>query len=227
AGPSAAPATPPASGADDATQAIPVVPAAAPPVRRPDPAVPLRPAPATALPPLRRTADDDGEERSPARTTLAVVAGGLGVILVAILLVTQVFGGGNDQSAADRAKATSSQAATTPKTTSSSSTPAVPQLVRGDYKVFVLNSTNRNGAARDAANKLESSGFQIAGTGQAVTQTMPTTQIAFKDGSKRAALEVAKLLGVSSANVIAADPSTLVAGGQANVVVTLGADKVQ
>lgn len=91
--------------------------------------------------------------------------------------------------------------------------------------VSVLNSTQRTGAARDAANKLESSGYQIGDVKQAVTQTAPATIVAYdKAGSKRAALDVADQLGVSTASVVPADSNTVVAGGSANVIVTLGAD---
>ncbi len=149
------------------------------------------------------------------------------MILVAFLLVTQVFGGGgskDDKRTAGTATATTQTSATT----TAGTTPATPpQVVRGDYTVSVLNSTLRNGAAREAANKLESNGFKIGDVKQAVTQTAPITLIAYKEGSKRAALEVAGLLRVSPANVTPATTDALVAGSQANVIVTLGADKVQ
>jgi len=212
---------------DDATQAIPVVPASA---ARPPMGPPLRPASAAALPSLHRGEAEDPP--SHARTTVAVVGGVVGTLAIAFVLITQVFGGDDDPaSTADRTRTASVKTATTttPRTTATGApaNPAIAKVVRGDFKVFVLNSTDRNGAARESADKLKSSGFEIQGTGQAVTQTMDITQVAYKEGSKRAALEVAMLLGVSPADVILADQSTLVAGGMANVVVTLGADKVK
>ena len=214
---------------DDATQAIPVVPASAAPAPRPTTGPALRPASAAALPSLHR-----GEAENPpshARTTLAVVGGLVGTLAIAFVLITQVFGGDDDPaSTADRTRTASVKTATTTPGTTATGVPARPaiaKVVRGDFKVFVLNSTDRNGAAREAANKLKSSGFEIQGTGQAVTQTMDITQVAYKEGSKRAALEVAMLLEVSPADVILANQDTLVAGGMANVVVTLGADKVK
>ncbi|MCW2959524.1 MAG: LytR cell envelope-related transcriptional attenuator, partial [Solirubrobacterales bacterium] len=200
------------------------------PAPRPEAAVPLRAPGSAPLPPLRRPGADpvpaDGSSSN--RTIFAVVGGGLAVIAIAFLLITQVFGGDDGDDATRAGSGTTTTAAKT-TSTSTAAKPATPaaQVVRGDYTVSVLNSTLRNGAAREAANKLESSGFKIGDVKQAITQTAPVTLIAFKNGSKRAALEVATLLGVSPANVAPATTDTLVAGSQANVVVTLGADKVQ
>ncbi|MCW3016024.1 MAG: LytR cell envelope-related transcriptional attenuator, partial [Solirubrobacterales bacterium] len=203
------------------------VPAAGMAAPRPEPAVPLRAAPAAALPPLRRPGDTNGDKPSGSRTILAVVGGGVGVIVIAILLVTQVFGGGGN--GGPTTGVTSTKASTTPKTTSSASstTPAVAPPVRGNFSVFVLNGTQRNGAARDAGNKLETSGYKLAGTKTAVTQTVGKTVVAYQPKSKRAALDVAQLLGLTPSSVILADANAIVAGAGANIIVTLGADTVQ
>jgi hypothetical protein len=172
------------------------------------------------------------EPRSPFRTTAAVVGGGIAVILIAVLLITQVFGGDSGSggsstptTVASTTSATDTAAASTG--TSTSTTPAATAPVRADYTVYVLNSTQTNGAAATAANLLETSGYRIAGKGQAVTQTMAKTVIAYQQGSKRAAVDVAKLLGLTPASVAPATQNDIVAGQNAKVVVTLGADAVK
>jgi hypothetical protein len=56
---------------------------------------------------------------------------------------------------------------------------------------------------------------------------MAKTVVAYQQGSKRAAVDVAKLLGLTPASVAPATQNDVVAGQDAKVVVTLGADAVK
>jgi hypothetical protein len=221
---------------DQATQAIPAVPAAAVPAPRPQPAVPLRSTPpASASPPLRRAGQQEAEPApSPARTTLAVVGGGLAVILVAILLITQVFGGGDDSGPTASVSSSNSGSTTstgttgsTPKSSSTPKTSAAPPVVRRNFTVSVVNGTSVTGAAREASTKVETAGYKIGATKQGVTNTVEKTNVYYQPKSKAAALDVAQQLGLSPATVIPADANTIITGEQANVIVILGSDTVK
>jgi hypothetical protein len=219
-----------------AGQAPPNPAAPAPRPAAPPAAAPARAAgiPSTTLPP--RTAagaaaaarvgdpydDDDDDGRSPARVTLAIIAGVLVVIVLAVLLVTQILGGNDSPTPA--APNTIAQPATSTPATGS---PAAAPVNRSATTVFVQNGTRINGAARGAANRLETRGYKIGGTATAVDQTLAATRVAYTQGHRREALDVAKLLAVSAANVTGAGPNDAVAGGNADVVVTIGLDKAQ
>jgi len=55
--------------------------------------------------------------------------------------------------------------------------------------------------------------------------TVPTTTVAYSEGNRRAANDIARILGVAPENVVQADEATRVQGGGADVVITVGADK--
>jgi len=55
--------------------------------------------------------------------------------------------------------------------------------------------------------------------------TVPTTTVAYSEGNRRAANDIARILGVAQENVVQADEATRVQGGGADVIVTVGADK--
>jgi hypothetical protein len=144
------------------------------------------------------------------------------VVVLAVVLATQVFGG-NDSPTAKAPNTIAPPAAST----HASSTPAASPVDRAATTVFVQNGTAINGAARGAANRLETRGYKIGGTATAVDQTLKVTRVAYTQAHRREAQDVARLLGVATANVTPAGPNDAVAGGNADVVVTIGLDKAQ
>jgi hypothetical protein len=148
---------------------------------------------------------------------LALV-GALAVGAVVVLLVAGVIGGGSSPGPANRV-------APAPSPTG---TPAPATPTRGATVITVLNGTTVTGLARQAADKLQSGGYKIDRVTDAADQAQQASQVSYADGFRRAALDVAHIVGIPAPEVLPIDPSTrAVAGDAANVVVTVGADKAQ
>jgi hypothetical protein len=154
-------------------------------------------------------ADDERHEASPLRTTLMIVGGVLAVIVVVVVLVLTVFSGGSSKSG------------------TKTGTAAQP-VSRGDVTVAVLNGTTVPGLARGAATKLQNAGFKIGTVTNAPDQARSATVVAYQPGHEAEAQAVAKLIHVGTDAVKPIDQSTAVVAGQdAFVVVTVGADQSQ
>lgn len=177
-----------------------------------------------------RRRDDGDDGRSAARLTAMVVGGIAAAALVAILLVTVVFGGGDSsETAAPRntiAEDTPTDTVGLPQAGDTSATPGG-SIARGEVRIAVLNGTTADGLAREAMSKLTGEGYQEGTTDNAPDRTLQSTQVLYAEGFRRAAQDVAKLIGgVTPANIVRLDRSTqVVAGEDAKVVVVLGADK--
>ncbi|HWC28061.1 MAG TPA: LytR C-terminal domain-containing protein, partial [Solirubrobacteraceae bacterium] len=106
-----------------------------------------------------------------------------------------------------------------------SSSSSLTSAERGATNVAVLNGTTQTGLAREVANKIQEQGFKIGSVATNADQTVPTTIVAFTAGPERAALAVARTIGVDRGSVQPADVNTTVAA-EAHVVVTVGSDKL-
>jgi hypothetical protein len=188
------------------------VPGATPPAARPRRTVTVGGGTSPSAPaPTRR---DEPEGHRPVGRIIAAAVALIAVALV-VLGVAGVFGGSS--------KPAKRQAATTAVTTTTASavTPA-------DTTVAVLNGTTITGLAARAADQLQTAGYTIGTKTDAADQAQQTSEVAYGRGFEAAARKVARIIGVSSSQVVPIDASTrLVAGNTADVVVTMGADKAQ
>jgi hypothetical protein len=211
------PATTPPAGNGTVDQPTQITP---PPRPAPKPGQPLR-APAPLLP------DEDHSSQSPLRTTLMVVGGVVAVAAIVVLLVTVVFSGGGDKSKPNTIGSTSTGTSQGSTDSGSKSTPdKTTPVSRGDVTVAVLNGTTVPGLARGAATKLQSGGFKIGTVTNAPDQARSATVVAYQAGHQDEARVVARLIGVGSDAIKPIDQSTqVVAGQEAFVVVTVGADQ--
>ena len=89
--------------------------------------------------------------------------------------------------------------------------------------VSVLNGTQVGGLARQIADRIESKGFQIGNIDNALDQAKAESVVLYAQGAKREAQAVGKLLGISQLEQV--DPDSQARGGNASVVVIVGADQ--
>ena len=229
----AKPATPvggaPSNGAVDQPTQITPAPAAAAaaasaaPKPAPKPGQPLRP-PATAT----AVADDD-HEQSPLRTTLLIVGGVVGVIAVVLLLVLVVFNGNDSKPSPNTIGGVPASTGTGSTASNGKPNATKPAPVsRGDVNVAVLNGTTVPGLARQVGTRLQNAGFKLGTVTNAPDQARSATVVGYQPGHVNEARVVARLIHVGSDSVKPIDQSTAVVAGQdAFVVVTVGADQSQ
>ncbi|MBA3328079.1 MAG: LytR C-terminal domain-containing protein, partial [Solirubrobacterales bacterium] len=172
---------------------------------------------------------DDGEDRSPARLTAMIVGAVAAALLVGVLVATQL--GGDDDTPAP---VSTIGAAPAPEQQGEGGSPGDDEpaattapVDRGDTTVSVLNGTQQTGLARAVARELEDSGFTISGTGNNADQARSATIVSFTPGNRRAAQTVADIIGVGDDAVAPIDRNTAVSAGDARVVVTVGADRIE
>ena len=206
---------------------------AAPAPAAPRPSAPLRaPVPSASLPPrtpagARARADaDDGRSRG---RVAAIVGGVLGVVAVVAVAGILIFGGGGDEptpppntvAQPTTGDADSANGSATPKAAVKVNRKAVP--------LAVLNGTTVTGLARGAADKLTTKGYNEPNvvTNDTTNQARPTTQIYYEAKVRAAALDVAKILGVPTAQVKPMDANARALADRAEVAVFVGADKAQ
>ncbi|MDX6689116.1 MAG: hypothetical protein QOG15_573 [Solirubrobacteraceae bacterium] len=189
-----------------------------------------RPEPPVAPPPVRPTPSsgaaqrpDDDERTSPFRIA-AIVGGGLLAVLVVGIIVLLMNGNDSAKTAANTVGNAPRQ--DTPPKNSLPATPAPATVVPGDTPTSVLNGTTTAGLARGVASKLEAKGYKIAEVKDNPDQTLPATIVYYTDGNKRAAVAVAKIIGVPQSSVQPVDRNIDVSSPDARVVVTVGADLV-
>lgn len=202
-------------------------------------AKPAAPAPATAAAPRpRRTVQVGGSPPASAASARGAdadsggvsgraiaVAAVLAIAVVVVLLVSGVIGGSGDKGS------TAGNRVAAPKTTPDGTPIATTPVTAGtpapaDTVVTVLNGTTIPGLARTAADTLQKGGYKIGRTTDAADQAQQTSQVAYATGFRLVARRVARAMGISSAQVAPIDASTrVVAGSDADVVVTMGLDK--
>jgi hypothetical protein len=152
-----------------------------------------------------------------------LAAGGVALIVLIVVLATSVFGGGSS-------KPVRNQVEPTPGSSSQSSSAAgsSASVVPSSVTVAVLNGTSVPGLARTVANSLQRDGYQIGTVTNAPVQQHSATTVAYGSGGRSAARAVAQAIGVDPTTIGPEDTGTRsIAGRQASVVVTVGADRQQ
>jgi hypothetical protein len=147
-----------------------------------------------------------------AAAVAAVVAG------AAVLLLGG--GDGDQQAEAPRTNSIAPPAnAERPRTTTA-------PLSRADTTVAVLNGTTIPGLAARTAEKLKQSGYDMGTVADAAEQNRSATVVQYVPGAQRQAAVIAGILGVGQDAIDRLDTDTqTVAGDDADVVVTVGADQ--
>jgi hypothetical protein len=152
---------------------------------------------------------------------MLLIAATVGLVVLVVVLATTVFAGGSSKPAGNRvvsSPATSAQGSLT--------TGAGAGVTPSSVTVAVLNGTSVPGLARTVANNLQHDGYQIGTVTNAPIQQHTTTTVSYGSGDRSQAQAVAHAIGVDPSTVAVEDVSTQgVAGSQAMVVVTVGADR--
>jgi hypothetical protein len=222
-------AKPPTPAGQPGPTAVPAATAAAA-ARPAQPAAPLRaPTASASLPPrspMNAVLGTDGA-RSKGRIA-AIVGGVLGLAAIAAVAVLLFTGGGSDNN--PPTPNTVAQPGATSTASANKGTPTRPaRLDRKAYPLAVLNGTTVTGLARGAADKLTARGYNEPNvvTNDTTNQQRGTTEIYFEPKARPAALDVAKILGVKTANVKPMDANARALADRATVAVFVGADKAQ
>jgi hypothetical protein len=166
------------------------------------------------------------DARWSSRFTMMVVGGMAAVLVIGVVALTQLGGDGQP------ASQTTIGAAPLPESPAQAPTrdpgTRTAPVDRRATVVAVLNGTTQTGLARGVADKLEESGFTIGTVGNDADQARSATIVSYTAGNRRAADTVAQIIGVSRRDaVVAIDRNTAVAAGDAKVVVTVGADRIE
>jgi hypothetical protein len=99
---------------------------------------------------------------------------------------------------------------------------------RGDVTVSVLNGTTVPGLAAQVGDQLESAGFARGQVTNAADQQRSETTVQYAPDFRAAANEAAGILKIPRTRVKPLDANTqAIAGPDAEVVVTVGADRTQ
>jgi hypothetical protein len=167
-------------------------------------------------------------ERSPARTTLAIVGAVAVALVLVVLFVTQVIGGGGSQTASTPRTNTIAPTPSGSTTAGGSTTPSVAAVKPANVTVAVLNGTTVPGLARGVGTRIESAGFKLGNVTNAADQARAATLVEYAPGKNAEAQAVARRIGVGADAIRAMDSGTRVIAGQdAAVVVTVGSDQNQ
>jgi hypothetical protein len=151
-----------------------------------------------------------------------MVGGGIAALAVAAVLAVTLLGGddGGTRAAAPAPQGNQLEDPAAPAREQS------PPLDRSQFSIRVLNGTTVAGVASTINDRLEAREYTAAADPtNAALNNVPTTTVAYTEGNRRAAMDVARLLEVARENVVQADEGTRVQGGGADVIVTVGADK--
>jgi hypothetical protein len=159
------------------------------------------------------------------RLPLVLAAAAVGVVVLGVVLALVLGGGGDPQTTAAPTNnvVPSGGTATGASTTSTGATrPA------GDTTVAVLNGTTVSGLAARTAEDLKGQGYDLGTVADAQDQNRSATLVQYAEGARDEALAVAREIGVGRDAVSTLDVNTrTVAGDDARVVVTVGADQNQ
>jgi hypothetical protein len=211
--PGAPPVPAPAAGSGSPTPAArpkpqPVLPARpAPPVR--SPAAASSTAQSTAVLPasarLRDRAAAGRDGLSP--RYIALIAAGVIVVGGGVVFGISQLGGDDEGSAPAGGAQEAPQAPVNPSTVT----------------VSVLNGTTVPGLAAQIGDEVESAGFQRGNVANALDQQRQTSVVMYAEGADREAKLVARRLGINAVEPV--DPDSQALGGNASVVVIVGADQ--
>jgi hypothetical protein len=148
------------------------------------------------------------------------------VLVVLVVLLTGVLGGSD--SPTQKANTIGTPGASTQAASSATKKGTAPAAAPkpGSYQVAVLNGTTVPGLARGVANRLTNAKYKIGTVTNAATQDRSATLVEFAPGHRAEADSVAKAIDVRSDSIqpLSAGSKTI-AGSQATVVVTVGADQ--
>jgi hypothetical protein len=161
-----------------------------------------------ASPRLRDRARDAGRDGLGARYIALIVAG---VIVVGggVAFGISQLGGDDEPSGTEDRGGEQPQAPVNPSTVT----------------VSVLNGTTVPGLAAQIGDEIESQGFQRGNVANALDQQRTASAVLFAEGADREAQLVGRRLGISTIEPI--DPDSQALGGNASVVVIVGADQTQ
>jgi hypothetical protein len=180
------------------------------------------------MPAGTRARTDAADGRSPGRVA-AIVGGALGAIAVVAVAGILLFGGGGD-SPPSKPNSVAQPTTGNAGAANGSATPKAPaRLNRKAVPLAVLNGTTVTGLARGAADKLTAKGYNEPNvvTNDTTNQARPATQVFYEPKARAAALDVAKILGVPTAQVKPMDANARALSDRAEVAVYVGADKAQ
>jgi hypothetical protein len=225
--PTAKPATP---VAQPGPAAIPAATAAAA-ARPAQSAAPLRaPTPSASPPPRSPMNAVLGTDGASSKRRIAAIVGVIvGVAAIAAVAAVLFAGGKSDNNTPPTPNTVAQPGATTPAGANKGTQTRPAKLNRKAYPLAVLNGTTVTGLARGAADKLTARGYNEPNvvTNDTTNQQRATTEIYFEPKARPAALDVAKILGVKTANVQPMDANARALADRATVAVFVGADKAQ
>ena len=227
-----APPTTPASDASAAGATPPPVPprtaAARPrtPAPSPRPAAPLRSSTASGARTSRPATVQT--QRTPRRRLPIVLAVIAAVVVLAGVALALTLGGGDDTDPTQTPNKPNQVVPPAGSEGTSTSGTANEARPRGETKVAVLNGTTIAGLAKRTGDDVKKAGYSVGTIADAPEQTRSATLVQYADGARREAQAVARIIGVGSDAVSPLDVNTrTVAGEDARVVVTVGADQNQ
>ncbi|HEX2104909.1 MAG TPA: LytR C-terminal domain-containing protein, partial [Solirubrobacteraceae bacterium] len=164
------------------------------------------------------------------RTLIGALAAAAVMAVAAVGLAVVLIGGGEEQpSPAPRPNTVAPPpAASTPAGGNGGGSAGSARVDRGQVTVAVLNGTTFTGLARSASDKLTRAGFRPGVvTNDTTNQARSATAIFYSEGQRRAALDVARLIGIGRDAVQPLDRNTSTIAGDADVVVSVGADQAR
>jgi hypothetical protein len=170
---------------------------------------------------------DDGRSRGRIAAIVGGVVAAIAVVAVAAFLL---FGGSGDDKPTPKPNTVAQPTGATPDNADGAAAAKTPAPVdRKAVPLAVLNGTTVTGLARAAADKLTKKGYNEPNvvTNDTTNQARPTTQVYYEVKARAAALDVAKVLGVPTAQVKAMDANARALADRAQVAVFVGADKAQ
>jgi hypothetical protein len=96
--------------------------------------------------------------------------------------------------------------------------PARPKHTRAETKVLVLNGNGRNGAAHDAADRLQSLGYTITGAADARRRDYATTLVMYRAGFRPEGVRLARDLHLKVVGPLDGVTASTLRGGQLAVI---------
>lgn len=159
---------------------------------------------------------------------LVLLVAGVLIIGGAVIFGISSLGSGGDAEPVDLPEAVGELGATDGDRDTNRGSDAAPEagpLDPSQVTVAVLNGTQVPGLAASTGDTIESAGFRKGNVGDADPAAADQSVVMFTAGNEPAARAVAKELNISEVAPI--DPQTEDLGGNAEVVVIVGADQTQ
>jgi hypothetical protein len=153
-----------------------------------------------------------------------VVASVVAAVELAVLLVVAVFLVAKPLSHAIQQRAASSVAKTPPpkqlvQAIHRMNAPAGKARPRGKVRIMVFNGNGLSGAAGDAASRLQTLGYKIAGTANASHENYASSVVMFRPGFRAEGLRLARDLGIKVVGPLDGIHAGALHGGQLAVIV--------